>query len=203
MNQKRLPFSQQHTLAPYPAVDFIDNSLDGEFHPAFGRSDVVFCSELDQYISRDGELAVAKRQPQPVAGTEEMSLERRRFESAVGEYERKCKHKTGVDLRKPHDWSEVLEAVNTAREKYEGTQEKGFCKSLRSGFRSFSSAQPAVESWLRLLPQSSMEGSVLCGGLQIIFSVSFLIVLSFCRNVGACSQWQGCCAARKDETGFI
>jgi hypothetical protein len=184
MNQDRLPFSKQKpSLAPYPAVDFIDNRLDSEFHPAFGRSDVTFCNELDQYVSRNGESALAKRQPQPVAGTEEMSRQRRKFESAVGEYERKCKHQTGIDLRKAHDWSEVLEAVNTARGKYEGTHEKGFCTTMRHGFRSFSSAQSAVQSWLRVLPQSSMEASVLCGGIQIIFSVSFPILSSLSFSI--------------------
>src|SRR5204863_4920581 len=108
---------------------------------------------------------------QTVSSTREMKSQKEMFISAVKEYERNCKHKTGVDLRRAHNWSEVLGKINDAREKYEGINQNGFCKTLRHGFRSFASAQPIVTSWLRLLQGPSMDASFLCGGIKIVFDV--------------------------------
>ncbi len=132
----------------------------------------MYSKELDKYVGKDEEAsALIKVPPQPISSTREMTVKKERFMAAVAEYEKKTKKKTGVDLRKSHDWTEVLQTVNTAREKYEGTNAKGFCSTIRNGFRSFSSATPTVKNWLQLLPKDSLEGSVLCGGIQIIFDV--------------------------------
>src|SRR2546429_7513902 len=108
---------RQISLASHPAVDFIDNRLDGKFHPAFGRSDVIFNKELDQYIGINEIPEMAKGKTQTVSSTREMKSQKEMFISAVKEYERNCKHKTGVDLRRAHNWSEVLGKINDAREK--------------------------------------------------------------------------------------
>ena len=81
------------------------------------------------------------------------------------------KYRTGVDLMTPHTWRDVIAEVEIARSKYKGAEKAGIKRKIGNGWKSFISAAPAIEAWLALLPNNSLYGSVLCGGLTIILEV--------------------------------
>lgn len=142
------------------SVDYTDNHVDGDLHRALENSDILYNKESDNF------LATAD-----VFTDEDALLDSQRaFSEALQEYEKDAdpKYKTGIDLRAVHTWEEVIKQVETACDEYKGVGKEGIMTSIRCGLRNFHTAAPAIEAWLKLLPSTSIYGSVVCGGLTII-----------------------------------
>ena len=145
------------------AVDYTDNHVAKELHPAFENSDISYNDESDLYRARPDTL------------TDEKALfdTQQAFSKALEEYEKEAdpKLKTGIDLKSTHTWDGVMKQVEAACNEYKGVGKEGFLTSIRCGWRNFHTAAPAIEAWLKLLPSTSIYGSIFCGGLTIILEV--------------------------------
>ncbi len=160
---------EKHSLLPddfsdgHLASDYSDNHVDGNLHPAFsdpnGRNgcDVDYSSDESDAVYDDKALFDCQR-----AFKHELHL----YEDGADQ-----KYKTGIDLMTSHTWKDVMAEVENARSKYTGVGKKGIRKKIGNGWKSFISAAPAIEAWLELLPNNTLYGSVLCGGLTIILKV--------------------------------
>lgn len=165
----------------HPRTDFIDNRLDADFHPAFADdSKVNYNMDLDKYVPQPENSAIANRMPREIKNTKEIDEQEQRLKVAITEYvgSLKSKDKTKLEIdyvNSCRTWDDVIAAMETARARYDGKEVKGFCpvRTIRNGFRKFASVKPSIESWLRLLPRDSLYGSLLCGGLEVIFGVSY------------------------------
>ena len=146
------------------AVDYTDNHVNEELHSAFKDSGIKYDDASDQFSDR----------PDTTIDEKALSDRQQAFSEALAQYEKEAdpKFKTGIDLKRTHTWEEVLKQVEKACNEYKGTGEKKL-SSIRGGLRSFSTAGPAIELWLKLLPSTTIYGSILCGGLTIILEVSF------------------------------
>ncbi|KAL8759680.1 MAG: hypothetical protein Q9184_003543 [Pyrenodesmia sp. 2 TL-2023] len=143
---------------------FAQNRVTEDLHPAFGdpriRYDMTndcFDSDLDEVYDEttllDSQRAFAD------------ALER--FQQGV-----KPKYQSKIDLHAKHNWNEVMECANEARNEYRGVGRKGIVKKIDHRLKSFQTAAPAIEAWLKLLPSTSTYGSVVCGGLTIILEAA-------------------------------
>ena len=145
------------------ASDYSDNHVDGKLHPAFSDSrirndcDVDYSSDETDAVYDDKALFDCQE-----AFKHELQL----YEDGAGP-----SYRTGVDLMTPHTWRDVMAEVEAARRKYKGVEKKGIKRKIGDGWKNFISAAPAIEAWLELLPNNSLYGSVLCGGLTIILEV--------------------------------
>ena len=139
------------------------NRVTEDLHPAFGDSkirydmtDDCFTSDLDEVYDEttllDSQRAFAD------------ALER--FQQGV-----KPKYQCKINLHAKHNWNEVMECANEARNDYKGVGRKGIVKKIDHRLKSFQTAAPAIQAWLKLLPSTSTYGSVVCGGLTIILEV--------------------------------
>jgi hypothetical protein len=163
----------------HPAKEFIDNRLDGAFHPAFKDDpNIDYSIELDKFVVQPESSALITSIPREIQKTKEIDDQEQYLKQAITEYvshlKSKEKSKLTIDYEKTcRTWDDVITAMNTARDRYDGKEIKGFCltRTIRNGFRKFGSLKPSIESWLRLLPRDSLYGSLLCGGLEIIFGV--------------------------------
>jgi hypothetical protein len=145
------------------SVDYTDNHVNGGLHRAFEGSGWMYNDEADLYIAT----------ADTSTDEEALSDSQRAFSEALQEYETEAdpKYKTGIDLKAVHTWDEVIKEVETACDKYKGCGKEGIMTSIRCGLRNFHTAAPAIEAWLKLLPSTSIYGSVVCGGLTIILQV--------------------------------
>jgi hypothetical protein len=163
----------------HPAIEFIDNRLDGDFHPAFNDdSHIDYSIELDKYVVQSENPVLFPKTSREIKKTKEIDDQEQCLKQAITEYvshlKSKEKSKLTIDYEKTCcTWDDVIGAMKTARDRYDGKEIKGFCltRTIRNGFRKFGSLKASIESWLRLLPRDSLYGSLLCGGLEIIFSV--------------------------------
>lgn len=145
------------------SVDYTDNHVNGDLHRAFEGSETMYNDETDSFIATADTFTDEKA----------LSDSQRAFSEALQEYEKEAdpKYKTGIDLTAIHTWDEVIEQVKTACDEYKGVGKEGIMTSIHCGLRNFRSAAPAIEAWLKLLPSTSIYGSVVCGGLTIILEV--------------------------------
>ena len=145
------------------ASEFSDNHVDGQLHPAFSNSE----------IRNDCDAGYSSDESDAVHDDKALFDCREAFHHELQGYEDGAdpKYKTGIDLMSPHTWKDVMAEVEIARKKYEGVEKKGIKKKIGNGWKNFVSAAPAIEAWLELLPNNSLYGSVLCGGLTIILEV--------------------------------
>lgn len=97
----------------------------------------------------------------------------RAFVNALEQFQQgvKTKYESKVDLRAMHTWKEVMEYADEARDKYTGVSKKGIVRKIDQKLKTFQTAAPAVEAWLKLLPSTSWYGSIICGGLTIVLEV--------------------------------
>ena len=167
------PKVEKHSLLPddfsdgHLASEYSDNYVDEKLHPAFSESRVH--NECDADYSSDESDAVHDNK--------ELFNCQEAFKHELQQYEDGAdpEYRTGVDLMTTHTWADVMAEVETARRKYDGKEEKGIRRKIGNGWKNFISAAPAIEAWLELLPNNSLYGSILCGGLTIILEV--------CRDV--------------------
>ena len=145
------------------ASEYSDNRVDGKLHPAFS----------DPSIRNDCDVGYSSDESDAIYDDKALFDCQEAFKNELQLYEDGAdpKYRTGVDLMTPHTWADVMAEVETARRKYEGVGKKGIRKKIGNGWRNFISAAPAIEAWLQLLPNNSLYGSVLCGGLTIILEV--------------------------------
>ena len=145
--------------------DYIDNHVDEELHP--GLSDPGFA-----YSPKKDCFAVPVRDDS-FRDDDTLYSRQQGFAKALQEYEENVdpKLRTGFELQNTYTWDDVLDQVEIARNEYTGIRKEGYKKSIRHGLRKFSTAAPAIEGWLKLLPNDSIYGSVLCGGIKLILGV--------------------------------
>ncbi|KAL8686212.1 MAG: hypothetical protein Q9224_005519, partial [Gallowayella concinna] len=98
----------------------------------------------------------------------------RAFADALEQFQQgvKSKYESRIDLVASHSWDEVIEYANEARNKYVGVDRKGIMKKIDHRLKTFQTAAPAIEAWLKLLPSTSTYGSVVCGGLTLILEAA-------------------------------
>ncbi|KAL8879871.1 MAG: hypothetical protein Q9192_008144 [Flavoplaca navasiana] len=84
------------------------------------------------------------------------------FANALEKYQRavKIKYKSKIDLGANHDWNEVMKYANEARDRYVGVGKEGIMKKIDNHLKTFQTAAPAIQAWLKLLPSTSTFGSV-------------------------------------------
>ena len=147
------------------SVDYTDNHVTADLHPAFAETGVGYDDECDRFLARADTLV-----------DEKVLLDSRQaFSKILRDYEENVdpKLKTGIDLSATHTWDEVLKKVDFARSTYRGAGGENNVSSIRNGFKNFYIAAPAIELWLKLLPSTSIYGSILCGGITVILEVCF------------------------------
>ncbi|KAL8731236.1 MAG: hypothetical protein Q9181_004364 [Wetmoreana brouardii] len=134
-----------------------------DLHPAFLDSGLSYDPSSDQFAAEVDEVY------------DEAALfdSHRTFAHALEKFQQGVKpnYKSKVDLRASHDWHEVMEYANEARSQYTGVGRKGIMKRIDHQLKTFQTAAPAIQAWLKLLPSTSVYGSVVCGGLTIILEV--------------------------------
>lgn len=144
------------------SLDYADNHVDQGLHPALSDSGITYSPSHDCFLDDSDHI-----------DENALKEDQQAFADALQQYEDSAppKLKTGIDLRKTHDWQEVIIQVEKARAEYKGMGKPGILRSIHGGFRSFTTAAPAIQAWLKLLPSTSWYGSILCGGLTIILEV--------------------------------
>ncbi|KAL6721426.1 hypothetical protein ACLMJK_000529 [Lecanora helva] len=168
VDQERLSCLPGNTVPGHlfnTAVDYTDNHVVEELHPAFEGSDISYNNESDQFLPR----ADTHTDEDALSDTQQV------FAEAMKQYEKDAdpKYKTGIDLtNNTHTWDDVLKHVEAARDKYKGVGKEGVLTSIHSGLRNFHTAAPAIEAWLKLLPSTTIYGSIFCGGLTIILEAA-------------------------------
>lgn len=80
--------------------------------------------------------------------------------------------KVHFDPAQHFTWSDVLQEVENTQSRYQGNGDKGVLRSMREKLRSFQENTERVEGWLKLLPTESWQGSLVCGGIKLILTVS-------------------------------
>ena len=158
------------------SLEYTEIHVHEDLHPAFSDKGIKYDSGVDCF------LADIDHAPHD----EDLFTAQQAFTEASQQYEESAnpKCKTGIDLRTVHTWEEVLVEVEIARNKYQGVGKHGIKRSIRNGFRSFSKASPAIETWLKLLPSDSVYFSVFCGGMKLILGVRWASLLFFNLQVG-------------------
>ncbi|EME85372.1 uncharacterized protein MYCFIDRAFT_213832 [Pseudocercospora fijiensis CIRAD86] len=81
---------------------------------------------------------------------------------------------SGVYLKneEKHSWEDVINTLESALTRYQTLESKGFRGKLRHYLRKCRDLKGPVESWIRLLPTESWQGSLLCGGLKVVVGVA-------------------------------
>lgn len=145
------------------AAAYAEKHVSEDLHPVFAEPgikydirDDCFAAEYDEYYD---EAALIDSEQAFKAALEE-------FQQGV-----KPKYQSQINLQEIHSWDEVIQHANKARDKYTGIDKKGIAKKINNGLRTFQTAAPAIQAWLKLLPSTSTYGSVVCGGLTVILEV--------------------------------
>lgn len=152
-------------LAAQPTQDFLDNRL--------AAADPVFSPYTDS-SGPCAQPAVATVHDRQCPLESSLALKSDDFRSAVAAFDqsRNGKDSGALDLVQASSWTDVIRQVEIAQRQYEGSATSGFLGSLRGRLRSFGDYKEPVEAWLELLPSQSWQGSLVCGGVVIVFKVS-------------------------------
>lgn len=141
-----------------PSVNFIDNRLC-QTDPKFQSMTGIYEPTLDLYVPNHDSLQLNSRE----------QLFKDAIQSFLGS---KKGSKVSFDRSQHLTWEDVLKEVKLTQDKYQGRTDGGILPDLRGKLRSFSNHTGAVESWMKLLPTQSWQGSLVCGGLTIVLKVS-------------------------------
>lgn len=143
---------------------YAQQHISEDLHPAFAESGLSYEANSDSFVAEVDDVY------------DESALfdSQRAFKDALAKYQQgvKTKYKSEIDLGATHDWDEVMKYVNEARDQYTGVGQEGIMKKINNRLKTFQTAAPASQAWLKLLPSTSTYGSVVCGGLTIILEVS-------------------------------
>lgn len=147
------------------SVQYANRYINEHLHPALADFGITYDSKRDCFSAETEETY------------DEAALfdNQRAFVDALEGFQRgtDATYKSQIDLKKTQTWDDVLEQANKTRIEYMGVGKKGIMKRIDKGLRTFQTAAPAIEAWLRLLPSTTIYGSIICGGLTIILEVGF------------------------------
>ena len=150
---------------PKDSVNYARYHVTEDLHPAFAETGIDYNARNDNFVAEIDdvydEAALFDSQKAFADALE-------RFQEGVAP-----EYKSKVNLQECHSWEEVMQYATEARKKYTGVDKKGIAKKINNKLKTFQTAAPAVQSWLKLLPSTSMYGSVVCGGLTIILEVCY------------------------------
>lgn len=151
-----------------------------DLHPAFVDSGLSYDERSDSFAADIDDVY------------DEAALfdSQRAFTKALETFQQgvQSKYKSKVDLEAHHDWNEVMAYANDARAEYLGAGQRGIMKKINHRLKTFQTAAPAIEAWLKLLPSTSIYGSVVCGGLTIILEVLVELSSDLSRKLIASRQ---------------
>ncbi|KAI4169205.1 MAG: hypothetical protein LQ343_005867 [Gyalolechia ehrenbergii] len=155
------PSSSNHTN---DSAAYAENHVTEDLHPAFAEAGIGFDTSNDCFAAKCDEVY------------DETALidSEKAFTDALEQFQQgvKPKYKSQIDLRETHSWDEVMQYANEARDKYTGVDKKGIAKKINNRLRTFQTAAPGIQAWLKLLPSTSTYGSVVCGGFTIILEAA-------------------------------
>lgn len=94
------------------SLDYTDNHVDQDLHPAFSEIGIDYNSETDCFSTESD----------TPCDDSALSDSQRAFQDALQEYQKgvETKYKSKVDLQSTHSWGEVMKQVEVARREYEG-----------------------------------------------------------------------------------
>ncbi|KAL8836139.1 MAG: hypothetical protein Q9170_003032 [Blastenia crenularia] len=143
---------------------YANHQVTEDLHPAFADTGIKFDREHDCFA------------PEVEDTSDELvlSASQKAFTDALEQFQEgvKPKYRSRIILREQHTWDEVIDSANQARTKYTGVGKRGIMKKIDHGLKTFQTAAPAIEAWLKLLPSTSTYGSVVCGGLTILLEAA-------------------------------
>ena len=146
------------------SLDYTDNHVDKDLHPALSDSGIYYNPEIDIFSA---EFDAAQEDETLFSCQQAFKNELQQYVEFAG-----SKHNTERDLISTQTWDDVMTQAERARREYKGADKKGIVKNMHDGLRNFTTTfTPAIEAWLRLLPSTSTYGSVFCGGITIILEV--------------------------------
>lgn len=145
------------------SLQYAEDHVDEDLHPAFDDCGISYDSENDCFC------AVSEGVYDDTALFDSQQA----FANALEQYQKGAnqKYESQIDLATAHTWSEVMEQADKARKEYTGVDKEGIMKKINAGLRTFQTAAPAIEAWLKLLPSTTIYGSIVCGGFTIILEV--------------------------------
>ena len=154
------------------SVRYAEERVAADLHPAFA----------DAGVSYDPNIGCFTAEPEDVYDEAALFDSQQAFANALEEFQKGVEpsYRSHVDLQATHTWGEVLEQVDEARNRYRGVRQDGIVKKINNRLKTFQTAAPAIQAWLKLLPSTSIYGSVICGGLTIILEVgdaAWLLIL--------------------------
>ena len=168
-----VPIRLTVSLAP----DFMENRLS-DVHPMFSPLDAVYDDQNHGYTRNGASTQVAIRD------TVDMTAQRDVFMVAVREYERKVGAKHGItwSANATSSWDDVLQHMQAANAKYLDVKKDGIMGNFRHCLRNFNKFSKPVNAWLKLLPESGWQGSLVCGGLKLILGVRVALTILRSRS---------------------
>ncbi|KAL8811796.1 MAG: hypothetical protein Q9223_007454, partial [Gallowayella weberi] len=156
--------SSQSTTPIRDSAAFAQNHVTKDLHPALSDASIRYDTRHDCFAAEFEGIY------------DEATLfdSQRAFADALEQFQRgvKPKYESSIDLVASHNWDEVIKCANEARSKYVGVDRKGIMKKIDNRLKTFQTAAPAIEAWLKLLPSTSTYGSVVCGGLTLILEAA-------------------------------
>ncbi|KAL8993105.1 MAG: hypothetical protein Q9169_006596 [Polycauliona sp. 2 TL-2023] len=145
-------------------AEYAKQQVTQDLHPAFVDTDLCYDASSDSFVAEVDDVRY------------EAALfdSQRAFADALQKFQQDVepKYKSEIDLGATHDWDEVMTHVKKAREQYTGVGKEGIIKKIDKHLKGFQTAAPAIQAWLKLLPSTSVYGSVVCGGLTIILEAA-------------------------------
>jgi len=145
------------------SVAYAQSQVTENVHPAFANAGLIYDQNNDCFATEAEEVY------------DEAALfdGQRAFADALQQFQQgvKLKYKSQIDLCATHTWDQVMGYADEARRKYTGVGRKGIMKRIDHGLKTFQTAAPAIQAWLKLLPSTTWYGSILCGGLIIVLEV--------------------------------
>ena len=154
------------------SLDYTENYVDEGLHKGLSDAGIGYNSEIEEYSAEPEDVEDVKG-PEIIEDKRALLDCRQAFLRELQQYVEGAdpRYRTRVNLMDKNTWSDVMAEVEITRDEYKGVGKKGIMKSIHNGWRNFSTAAPAIEAWLQLLPNNTLYGSVLCGGLTIIMEV--------------------------------
>ena len=164
-------YEQLHSGSPShktinESAEFAEKYVTEDLHPAFATNGIRYQPDNDCFAAEiDGEYDDTV-----------LIDSQKAFTKALEQFQQGMKYKSKVNLRAMHTWEEVIEYANEARDKYTGvSEEEGIVKKIDQRLKTFQTAAPAIQAWLKLLPSTTWFGSIICGGLTILLEVGIKI----------------------------
>lgn len=170
-----------------PAVTFLGSQIN-DVHPKFSDLQPTYSIEDGRFVETTQRDLVAIRE------TQEMQRQKELFAKAVKNFETsRDGTKTGIRLNVDthHEWSDVIGDLQRIEGSYDKIKDAGASGRVRDCLRRMRRFRPTCEQWIKvghsaaaeldngkadtpskLLPTDSWQGSMICGGIKIVLTVS-------------------------------